>query len=44
MRRQPVRIADCRVEGGYTGLFEFISSDCGDHPYMDCSEILPRLE
>ena len=44
MRRQPVRIADGRFDGGYTGLFELICPGCGDHPYLDYSEILPRLQ
>jgi hypothetical protein len=33
-----------RVEGGYTGLFELICCDCGDHPYLDYSEVPPRLQ
>jgi hypothetical protein len=44
VRRQPVRIVDGRVEGGYTGLFEFICPGCGDHPYVDYSEIPPQLQ
>jgi hypothetical protein len=44
VRRQPVRIADGRFEGGYTGLFELICPGCGDHPYLDYSEIPPRLQ
>ncbi len=44
MRRQPVRIVDGRVEGGYTGVFEFICPGCGDNPYVDYSEIPPRLQ
>jgi hypothetical protein len=44
LRRQPVRIADGRAEGGYTGVFELICSDCGDHPYLDYSEVSPRLQ
>jgi len=30
------------VEGGYTGAFELICCECGDHPYLDYSEISPR--
>ena len=30
--------------GGYTGLFELICPGCGDHPYLDYSEIPPRLQ
>ena len=44
VRRQPVRIADGRVEGGYTDVFEFICPGCGDNPYVDYSEIPPRLQ
>jgi len=45
LRRQATRIVEGRVEGGYTvGVFEFICCECGDHPYMDYSEISPRLQ
>ena len=44
LRRQPVRIVDGRFEGGYTGLFELMCPGCGDHPYLDYSEISPRLQ
>ncbi len=44
MRRQPVRIVDGRAEGGYTGVFEVICPGCGDNPYVDYSEIPPRLQ
>jgi hypothetical protein len=44
VRRQPVRIAGGRFDGGYTGLFELICPGCGDHPYLDYSEIPPRLQ
>jgi len=30
------------VEGGYTDVFELICCECGDHPYLDYSEISPR--
>src|SRR5690348_12772884 len=43
VRRQPVRIVDGRFEGGYTGVFELICPGCGDNPYVDYSEVLPRL-
>jgi hypothetical protein len=33
-----------RVEGGYTGVFELICCDCGDHPYLDYSEVPARLQ
>ena len=43
LRRQPARMAEGRPEGGYTGLFEIICCDCGDHPYLDYSEVSPEL-
>ncbi len=44
LRRQPARIVDGRPEGGYTGMFELICCQCGDHPYLDYCEISPRLQ
>ena len=44
LRRQPVRITDGRMEGGYTDVFELICPGCGDHPYLDYSEVSPRLQ
>jgi hypothetical protein len=44
VRRQPVRIVDGRVEGGYTGVFEFICPGCGDNPYVDYSEVPSWLQ
>jgi hypothetical protein len=44
LRRQPDRIVDGRMEGGHTGAFELICPQCGDHPYLDYSEISPRLQ
>ena len=44
VRRRPVRIVDGRFEGGYTDLFELICPDCGDHPYLDYSEVPSRLQ
>ena len=44
LRRQPARIVDGRMEGGYTGAFELICGQCGDHPYLDYSQIPPRLQ
>ena len=44
LRRQPVRIVDGRIEGGYTDVFEVICPDCGDHPYLDYAEVIPRLQ
>jgi hypothetical protein len=44
VRRQPVRIVDGRVQGGYTGVFELICPGCGDNPYVDYAEVPPRLQ
>jgi hypothetical protein len=44
VRRRPVRIVDGRFEGGYTDLFELICPDCGDHSYLDYSEVPSRLQ
>jgi hypothetical protein len=43
LRRQPARRVEGRTEGGYTGAFELICGDCGDHLYLDYSEVSPRL-
>jgi len=43
LRRQPARIVEGRPEGGYTDAFEIICCDCGDHPYLDYSEVSPEL-
>jgi len=43
LRRQPARRVEGRGEGGYTGAFELICSDCGDHLYLDYSEVSSRL-
>jgi hypothetical protein len=32
------------MEGGDIGAFELICPQCGDHPYLDYSEISPRLQ
>jgi len=44
LRRQPVRIVEGRMKGGYTDVFELICGECGDHPYLDYREIPPRLQ
>jgi len=44
LRRQSARIEEGQLEGGYTGAFELICGECGDHPYLDYSEISPRLQ
>jgi hypothetical protein len=33
-----------RGEGGYTDAFELICCECGDHHYLDYSEISRRLQ
>jgi hypothetical protein len=43
LRRQPAGRAEGRAEGGYTGAFELVCGDCGDHLYLDYSEVSPRL-
>ena len=43
LRRQSVWMADER-KAHYTGAYEVICCDCGDHPYLDYSEIPPRLQ
>lgn len=43
-RRQLARIVDGRPQGGYTDEFELICCDCGDHPYLDYSEVSLRLQ
>jgi hypothetical protein len=46
LRRQPVRIVEGQVEGGYADGFELICCDCGDHPdlnYRDVSSQLKRI-
>jgi hypothetical protein len=44
LRRQPARIVEGRMGGGYTDAFELICCQCGDHSYLDYSEISPRLQ
>ena len=44
VRRRPVSIVDGRFHGGYTDLFELICPGCGDHPYLDYSDVPPRLQ
>ncbi len=38
LRRQPGMV-EGRPEGGYSDLFDTVCCDCGDHPYLDCSEV-----
>jgi hypothetical protein len=44
LRRQPARIVEGRMKGGYTDVFELICGECGDHPYLDYREIPSRLQ
>jgi hypothetical protein len=44
VRRQPARIVDDRAGGGYADVFELICPSCGDHPYLDYTEVPPRLQ
>jgi hypothetical protein len=44
LRRRPARIVEGRPEGGYTDTFEIVCCDCGDHPYLDYSEVSPELQ
>lgn len=44
LRRQPVRIVAGHFEGGYADEFEIICPSCGDHPYLDYSEVAPWLQ
>jgi hypothetical protein len=42
LRRQ--RVSPGRLEDGYTGAFEVICGDCGDHPDLGYSQVSPRLQ
>jgi hypothetical protein len=44
LRRRPAHIGEGRPEGGYTDAFEIICCDCGDHPYLDYSEVSPERQ
>src|ERR1700722_12935050 len=44
LRRQPSPIGDGRAEDGYAGAFEIICCKCGDNPYLDYSQLPPRLQ
>ena len=43
LRRQLVWIAHERMSR-HTGAFELICGDCGDHPYLEYSDLPPRLQ
>ena len=44
LRRQPVRMVQGRPVGGYTGWYEVICPDCGDHPRVGYDDAGPRLQ
>jgi len=44
LRSQPILMVDGRMERGNTGAFELICCECGDNPYLDYSQISPRLQ
>jgi len=44
LRSQPVLIVDGRAQGGRTDAFELICCECGDNPYLDYSQVSPRLQ
>jgi hypothetical protein len=44
LRRQPTRLVKGRMEDSYTGAFEVICCYCGDHPYLDYSQVSPQLQ
>jgi len=44
LRRQPARIVEGRVHGGYTDMYELICWDCGDHPRPDYHDVSPELQ
>jgi len=44
LRRQPVRIVDGQVEGGYTDMYELICPSCGDHRDLNYSQVSPQLQ
>jgi hypothetical protein len=43
LRRQSVWMAEDR-QARWSGAYEVICRDCGDHPYLGYSEIPPRLQ
>ena len=44
LRRQPVLSVGGRAERGYADVFELICCECGDNPYLDYSQVSPRLQ
>jgi hypothetical protein len=43
LRRQPARIVDGCIDGGYNDVYELICPSCGDRPDLDYLEVPPRL-
>ena len=43
LQREGARMIKGRPEGGYARVFEIICCECGDHPYLDYSEVSPGL-
>jgi len=41
LRRQPVRLADGRPEGGCTDTYELICCECGADPDLDYRDVAP---
>jgi len=44
LRRQPARIVDGQLQGGYTDAFELICCDCGDDPDLDYRDATAELQ
>ena len=44
LRRQPVRIVNGRIQGGYNDVYELICPSCGDHPDLNYLEVPSRLQ
>ena len=44
LRRQPTRIVEGRMEGGYTDAYELICCDCGDNPDLDYLDVAPEVQ
>jgi len=44
LRRQPARIVEGRVQGGYTDAWELVCCDCGDHPDLDHRDVSAELQ
>jgi hypothetical protein len=44
LRLQPACGLDGRIHDGWNGVYELICPDCGDHPDLDYSEVVPRLQ